>query len=98
MKIPYHKLPLRKGHLGSYGQYTIVRRDGYAGRIASKELSQYVVNAANYFPKAIELLESLEDIISGIEAEADNLGINMSEARWWWQDAHKFLNKLKENE
>ncbi len=52
------RLPLKRGHLGIYGQYTITGADnGYIGRIASKAFSQYTVDACNNFPKAIELLK-----------------------------------------
>ena len=40
-----------------------------------------------------ETLAQLEDVISGIEAEADNLGINMEEARYWWQKARKLIDR-----
>ena len=40
-----------------------------------------------------ETLAQLEDIISGIEAQADNLGINMEEARCWWQKARRLINR-----
>ena len=39
-----------------------------------------------------ETLAQLEDIISGIEAQADNLGINLEEARYWWQKARRLLD------
>ena len=42
-----------------------------------------------------ETLVQLEDIVSGIEAQADNLGINMEEARYWWQKARKLIDKMK---
>ena len=40
-----------------------------------------------------ETLAQLEDIISGIEAQADNLGINMEEARHWWQKARRLIDR-----
>lgn len=43
--------------------------------------------------EAWETLAQLEDIISGIEAQADNLGINMEEARCWWQKARRLINR-----
>ena len=39
-----------------------------------------------------ETLTQLEDIISGIEAQADNLGINLEEARCWWQKARRLID------
>ena len=43
--------------------------------------------------EAWKILAQLEDIISGIEAQADNLGINMEEARCWWQKARRLINR-----
>ena len=40
-----------------------------------------------------ETLAQLEDIISGIEAQADNLGINLEEARHWWQKARRLMDR-----
>ena len=42
--------------------------------------------------EAWEALARLEDIISGIEAQADNQGINLEEARHWWQKARKLID------
>jgi transcriptional regulator with XRE-family HTH domain len=42
---------------------------------------------------AWKLLAQLEDIISGIEADADNLGINLEEARHWWQKARRLMDR-----
>jgi len=39
-----------------------------------------------------ETLVQLEDIISGIEAQADNLGIDLAEARRWWQKARRLID------
>ena len=43
--------------------------------------------------EAWTLLAQLEDIISGIEAQADNLGIDMDEARSWWQKARRIMDR-----
>lgn len=43
--------------------------------------------------EAWETLAQLEDIISGIEAQADNLGINLEEARHWWQKARRLMDR-----
>lgn len=43
--------------------------------------------------EAWETLAQLEGIISGIEAQADNLGINMEEARHWWQKARRLIDR-----
>jgi transcriptional regulator with XRE-family HTH domain len=40
-----------------------------------------------------ETLAQLEDIISGIEAQADNLGIDLEEARHWWQKARRLIDR-----
>lgn len=42
--------------------------------------------------EAWEILAKLEDIISGIEAQADNLGIDLEEARHWWQKARRLID------
>ena len=42
--------------------------------------------------EAWETLAQLEDIISGIEAQADNLGINLEEVRYWWQKARRLID------
>ena len=42
--------------------------------------------------EAWKILAQLEDIISGIEAQADNLGINLEEARHWWQKARQLID------
>ena len=62
MKIPSDKLPLRVHGIGNkqlYGQYTITKPEGYAGRIVGKDLSQYVVKSANKFPEAIEVFKDI---------------------------------------
>ena len=43
--------------------------------------------------EAWEALARLEDIISGIEAQADNQGINFEEARHWWQKARRLIDR-----
>ena len=43
--------------------------------------------------EAWKILAQLEDIISGIEAQADNLGINLEEARHWWQKARSLIDR-----
>jgi len=66
MEIPKDKLPLIRGRLLYYGQYSIMCKDPkltefqtnkHAGQIVYKDLSKYVVTATNNFHKAIELLE-----------------------------------------
>lgn len=49
--------------------------------------------------QAIELIKMLtkgEDIISGIESQADNMGIDLAEVRHWWVDARKLLDELED--
>ncbi len=43
--------------------------------------------------EAWKILAQLEDIISGIEAQADNLGINLEEVRHWWQKARRLMDR-----
>lgn len=45
--------------------------------------------------EAWETLVQLEDIISGIEAQADNLGIDLEEARHWWQKVRRLIDRRK---
>lgn len=56
----------------------------------------YATSPRKTSPEDVEAWKSLaqlEDIISGIEAQADNLGINMEEARHWWQKARKLIDR-----
>ena len=46
-------------------------------------------------PELLAVLKKLEDIISGIEAEADNLGTDLSEARYWWKKAGDVIYKAE---
>ena len=41
--------------------------------------------------KAIALLRSGEEIVSGLEASADNAGLDLEEVRHWWQKVKTFL-------
>lgn len=82
MKTPDELLPLSRSKEQMYGQYSIFRRDKvndpetndwievqkYCGQIASKELSQYVVTAANNFPEMLKLLEYCVDIFNELDA------------------------------
>lgn len=64
MNIPENKLPLKLGGLQKYGQYGIsfINKENsiptikYVGQIAYKDLSHYIVKAANKFPEALKLL------------------------------------------
>jgi hypothetical protein len=40
-------------------------------------------------------LKEGEDIISGLEAEADNAGVDMLEARDWWRDSEPLIEKAE---
>jgi hypothetical protein len=44
-------------------------------------------------PELLEALTSGEDIISGLEAECDNLGVDLSEVRQWWIKAESIIAK-----
>lgn len=68
MKIPKNKLPLKISPKHSvYGQYDLsylttedsIPTYKYAGRIAGKELANYMVEAANKFPEVIKLLKGI---------------------------------------
>lgn len=41
--------------------------------------------------KAIILLIEGEEIVSEIEAAADNAGLDLEEVRYWWQKVKTFL-------
>ena len=45
--------------------------------------------------KALLLLGEGEDIISGLEAEADNAGIDLEEARQWWLSVENFFLDIR---
>ena len=47
--------------------------------------------------KILELLKEGEDIVSGLEAEADNAGLDLTEVRWWWQRASQAINREENN-
>ena len=44
-------------------------------------------------PELLECLKQGEDIISGLEAQADNAGIDIIEVRAWWQEAGRLIQK-----
>ena len=44
-------------------------------------------------PELLRVLQDGADIVSGIEAQADNLGIDLSEVRAWWQNADVVITK-----
>ena len=46
-------------------------------------------------PELLQKLKMSEEIISGIEAEADNKGIDLSEARAWWLKAQAIIAKAE---
>ena len=41
--------------------------------------------------KLLEILKEGEDIISGLEAEADNAGLALAEVRSWWKKARQMI-------
>ena len=55
-----------------------------------KHLSTALLAAA---PELRRVLQEGADIVSGIEAQADNLGIDLSEIRAWWQNADVVITK-----
>ena len=55
-----------------------------------KHLSTALMTAA---PELLRVLQEGADIVSGIEAQADNLGIDLSEIRAWWQNADVVITK-----
>ena len=46
-------------------------------------------------PTMYEMLTKVEDIISGMEAEADNKGIDLKEARQWWIKVNELLKEIE---
>jgi hypothetical protein len=46
--------------------------------------------------EALELLRKLEEVISGIEARADELGVDLAEARHWWVQARALLDSMQD--
>ena len=57
--------------------------------------AEFIVRACNCHGELVAVLEQLEDIISGVEAQADNSGIDMREARAWWIMASDIMKKAK---
>ena len=55
--------------------------------------AEFIVKAVNAHYELVEALRKGEDIISGLEAQADNAGINLEEVRHWWQSAKQALEK-----
>ena len=47
--------------------------------------------------RLLELLKEGEDIVSGLEAEADNTGIDLQEVRRWWQRARQAIEEVEAN-
>ena len=103
MKIPKNKLPLNLGNRMLYGQYAILckhpkptkfQTGKFAGQIAGKDLSQYVVKAANEFPEAIDILNTLKkDAEMALNGDWDR-----SDSGFFAQIKliTKFLNKLED--
>lgn len=55
--------------------------------------AEYIVRMENCFEELVAILKEGSDIISGLEAELDNAGIDMAEARDWWRRADDLLAK-----
>lgn len=65
-----------------------------------KALKMICAHSAHFAPcacyaEALECLADGEDIISGLEAEADNAGINLHEVREWWYKAQRIIERAK---
>ncbi len=54
----------------------------------------WVVKASLDRAGLLKILAEGEDIISGIEAQADNAGIDLDEARMWWIRAKKLVDSI----
>lgn len=54
----------------------------------------FMVRACNAHERLVRILTEGEDIISGLEAEADNAGIDLMEVRDWWCRARGLLDTL----
>ena len=107
MKIPKDKLPLSIGHKMMFGQYSILSKNPdrdpdkfpmalkHSGMIASKDLSQYVVKAANEFPEALSLIKSLwEDANMALDGDWDRSDEGFKAQI---ELIEKFLNKLEDD-
>lgn len=79
--------------VGKEAQFSILNGGsrGHADYVAEK-----IKLSLNMHEDLVEKLSKLEDIISGIEADADNKGLDLSEARAWWVDARELLDKLED--
>ena len=63
-------------------------------RKLNDEDSRYTGMLVCVYPRNSKLLEILkegEDIISGLEAEADNAGLDLVEVRSWWKKARQII-------
>lgn len=103
MKIPKDKLPLNIGHKLHFGQYAVICKHPkpgkfitgkFAGQIAYKDLSKYVVKAANEFPEAIELLNRILNYYK-LDSEDYSDGEILDLIK---QDIEQFLNSLENEE
>jgi hypothetical protein len=88
---------LHAGHIGEdrYRHEVVFDADG--GQVAEITMPGDT-HHAQLFAVAPALLEHLrmgEEIISGLEAEADNAGIDMAEARAWWCKAEAIIAKAE---
>lgn len=72
------------------------KRGGLIDDTSAKTNAAEIEKRYNAYGDLVKALSGLEDIISGIEAQADNKGIDLSEARHWWVDARKLLDKLED--
>lgn len=69
---------------------TPAQREG--AEMMEKDLTPDIIQ--EFAVEMLTLLASGGNIIRGIEAHADNLGIDLGEARRWWQQSAKLLTRL----
>jgi hypothetical protein len=57
-----------------------------------KRESQRLLAAA---PELLRLLREGSSVVSSLEADCDEAGIDSQRARWWWQSVDKLFDKLE---
>lgn len=45
-----------------------------------------ILRSVNTHEKLLAALKQGENIISGLEAQAENAGLDLEEVRWWWSN------------
>jgi hypothetical protein len=46
-------------------------------------------------PELLRLLREGSSVVSSLEADCDEAGIDSQRARWWWQSVDKLFDKLE---